>query len=255
MGQYWVKKPFTRKTADDGRAIMRVGAKVNIELRSDALELLQGGFICKDHSELPPAKSTIEGEASRKTKETAIDPAEQAQVEEFAKAAGFPVHGAWIQVNKRLATGMPFAQALADARRAQGLLTWKERIEEVAEALGEPEAELQAELTELAKTFKLKTADAIIRLKLARELKQEPAGVFALVAAKIERESMTPAEAVAAVRAAMTPKAEVPKLPAEIDPAGSTPAAVQAAVADKSRESRQEKRRQRKAQQTIQAPI
>lgn len=254
MGVYWVQKPFTRKSVDDGRAIMRPGTKITLELRSEALELLQGGFISREPVPREIGE-VLEGQGPRKTLAPVFDDAQLAQLKEFATKAGMPMDGAKHQILRRMSAGVDFATAYMDARRANGLLTWKEQVEEAAAAFGEPEAELQAELTELSKTFKLTLPETIKRLRLARELKQEPAGIFAEIQRRVERESLTPAEAMDVMRAAAAPKPEVPKLPDSMDPGSATPAAVQAAVAEKGQQIQQERRAKRKAkQQTENAP-
>jgi hypothetical protein len=217
MSLYWVKKPFSRLEKGGGsKVVLRPGGKVVIELRSEAEKLLADGCITKDRP-APGTTGKPDTESDNLTHRVPTFTPEQTQeMQALAVKAGMPFSGVEAQVLNRMADKeTPADVAIRAFRKAQGLLTAKELIEDAAAALHEKEEVLQAEIHELAKEFKLGIGEVIERLTLARKIKRKVKDVLAEIQAAVETRTKTPRQAMADIEKAATP--EAPKAQPRLD--------------------------------------
>jgi hypothetical protein len=258
MGVYWVAKPFPRKERDGGRAIMRPGNKITLQLRSEAEELLKAGFISRN----PVAASgRPELEDDHRTQAVPFfSPSQTERMKDLATKAGMSFAAVEGKILEKMAHAsqaatQPNAEGkkpltAEDAIRAfakwQGLLPAADLIAEAAEILGEKEEELQAEVYQLAKDFRLSVADAITRLQLARKVKMNSTAVCRRLSEMVADRTVTPRDAMTRIEKEATEQAPKSPIIANSDPAGRTAEAAQAAAQKAAADAKEQKRQKRR---------
>ena len=199
MGVYTVLEPFTRKT-NGSNAVMRPGTKIRLDLRSEAEALLGSGKITRENNPTLKVAPAPTGEKVQ-PKQARYTPEERQAIEVFAKAAGLKFDGAAVKIKSKLDIDNPsIEEAIYLVRKSMKMLSKKELIEEAAEALDEPEDELQAEIEEFVEENDVTVFEAIEYITIGRECEQEAALVMQAVAELVDTKSFSKPDAIAQMR-------------------------------------------------------